>query len=76
MQIEFSQHCLEQLRIRKRITKHMVIAAVTMPDQIIDSYRGRKMYKKSYETDMLEVVVKIEDNKLIIIIAYLLGQQL
>lgn len=58
---------------RKRITKQMVIAAITLPDQVIDSYHRRKLYRKGYERDTLEVVAKEEENKLIIITAYILG---
>lgn len=50
----------------------MVVEAVSSPDQVVASYRGRLLYRKALEADTLEVVVKEEDNKLIIITQYFL----
>jgi hypothetical protein len=75
MEIEFSQHALDQLKIRTRISKAMVREAISSPDQVLDSHKGRKLYQKAYEADTLEVVGVQEDNKIIIITEYMLGQQ-
>jgi hypothetical protein len=71
MEIEFSQHAFDELKNRG-IKKRLVIDVLTKPDEIQDSYRGRRLYRKSYSQDMLEVVVKEEDNKLVVITAYIL----
>jgi len=72
MRIEFSRHALDQLKNRPRITRRMVVETVTSPDEVVASYRGRLLYRKALETGALEVVVKEEDNKHIIITEYLL----
>lgn len=70
MRIEFSSHALDQFKHRPRITKHMVLEAVSSPDHIVELYRGRRLYQKIIEVDTLEVAVKEEDNKHIIITEY------
>jgi Domain of unknown function (DUF4258) len=75
MQIEFSNHSLDQLKVRSRITKQMVIDAVSDPDKALESYRDRKLYQKAFETDTLEVVTRQEDNTIIIITEYILEQE-
>ncbi len=76
MRIEFSEHSLDQLRIRTRITKQMILETIDQPDQVLNSYRARRLYLRHYHSDTLEVVAKEEDNKLIIITAYIVGQEL
>jgi hypothetical protein len=74
MQIEFSNHAMDQLKVRSRITKQMVVNTVTVPDEVEDSFKNRKLYRKKFETDTLEVVTISEDNKVIIITEYILDQ--
>ncbi|HUD11495.1 MAG TPA: GNAT family N-acetyltransferase [Candidatus Saccharimonadia bacterium] len=53
-----TNHSLNQLKVRSRITKQMVINAINDPDKVIESYRGRKLYQKAFEADTLEVVAR------------------
>ncbi len=76
MEIIFSKHALEQLKIRSRITKHMVLGAVNNADETTQTYRGRILFRKNYGKEVLEVVVTKEDNKTVIITQYFLEQQL
>ena len=75
MQIEFSHHSRDQLKIRSRVTKQMVIEAVTEPDEVLASFRGRTLFRKAYEKDTLEVVTREEDNTIIIITEYILERE-
>jgi hypothetical protein len=72
MDIEFSQHALDQLKVRSRITREMVIGAIEAPDMIRLSYRGRQLYQKYYGSETLEVVVVREETKMVIITEYFL----
>jgi hypothetical protein len=74
MEIEFSKHALEQLKVRSRITKAMVLNTLRNSDEVLQSYRGREIYTKKYGNGFLEVVAIKEDNKLIVITQYFLEQ--
>jgi hypothetical protein len=74
MEIKFSQHALDQLKIRSRFTKSMVLEVLKNPDNVSHSYRGRELYSKQYDRELLEVVAVKEDNKLIVITQYFLEQ--
>ena len=74
MEIEFSRHALDQLKIRTRITKGMVLDTLQHSDNVLKSYRGRQLYRKSYGEEYLEVVARKEDNKLVVITAYILEE--
>ncbi len=72
MDIEFSEHATDQLKIRSRISKKMVTETINEPDQVIVSYKNRQLYQKTYGKEILEVVAIKEDNKLIVITQYIL----
>ena len=74
MQIEFSNHALDQLEVRSRITRRMVLEAVQNPDNVIESHRDRRVYQKSYGKETLEIVAIQEHNILIIITEYFLDE--
>ena len=74
VEIEFSQHSLDQLKIRTRITKQMVLEVLKQPDDTAKSFKGRGLFQKHYGKEVLEVVAIREDNKLIVITEYFLGQ--
>jgi hypothetical protein len=74
MEVEFSRHSLDQLKIRSRITKSMVLDTLHNSDEVQQSYRGRKLFRKRYGNELLEIVAVQEDNKLIIITQYFLEQ--
>lgn len=71
MKIVFSSHSKEQNKIRK-IPVSKIKQTLLNPDKIIKSYRDRKLYQKSFGSKMVEVVVKIEDETLIVITQYYL----
>ncbi len=72
MEIEFSNHSLDQLKIRSRITKHMVLDVLHSPEEVSQSYRRRELFRKKYGQEFLEIVVVKEDNKLIVVTQYFL----
>jgi hypothetical protein len=72
MEVKFSRHALDQLKIRSRITKPIILDALKKPDKSLQSFRGRLLYRKQYGKEVLEVVVIKEDNKLIVITQYFL----
>jgi uncharacterized protein DUF4258 len=74
MEIEFSKHALDQLKIRSSITKAMVLETLKEPNNSSTSYRGREVYRKKYDQEILEVIAIKEDNKLIVITQYFLEQ--
>jgi hypothetical protein len=74
MEVEFSKHALDQLQIRSRITKSMVLDCLKNSDEVLHSYREREVYRKQYGKEFLEVVAIKEDNKLIVITQYFLEQ--
>lgn len=53
----------------------MVLEVLRDPDEVAKSYRGRKLYRKRYQDEWLEIVVVKEDNKLIVVTQYFLEQQ-
>jgi hypothetical protein len=74
MEIEFSQHALDQLKIRTNITRAMVRKVLNDPDNISRSFKGRRLYRKAYGQQILEVVTVKEDNKLVVITEYFVEQ--
>jgi len=56
MEVKFSQHSLDQLKVRSRITKAMVLDALQNPDEVLTSYRDRQLHRKHYGKGLLEVV--------------------
>lgn len=74
MEIIFSKHSLEQLKVRSNITRAMVIETVQNADKTVPSYRDRQVYQQRYGTEVLEVVAVKEDNKLVVITQYFLEQ--
>ncbi len=72
MKIEFSRHALDQLKERPRITKEMVIEAIENPEEALESYKGRKLFQRNYQKEVLEVVTIEESGKIIIITEYFL----
>jgi hypothetical protein len=52
----------------------MVLEVMHNPEQVLESYRNRQLYRKQYGNEWLEVVTIKEDNKIIIITQYFLEQ--
>jgi hypothetical protein len=74
MEIEFSKHASDQLKIRSTITQAMVLDALKSSEEIVKTYRDREIYRKRYGNQLLEVVAVKEDNKIVIITQYFLEQ--
>ena len=72
MEVRFSKHAIDQLKVRSRITKTMVLEVLKKPDNVSSSYRDRELYSRKYGKEVLEVVVTKEDNKLVVITQYFL----
>ena len=72
MEIQFSKHSLDQLRIRFQISKHMILMTLENPESVTDTYRGRELYRRRFRGRLLEVVVIKEDNKVVVITQYFL----
>lgn len=69
MPIKFSDHALEQIRER-RLSKAQVKKTVENPDEILPSFRDRKLRRKKFGGKILEVVTVSEGSKITIITAY------
>ena len=71
MKIEFSKHAKERLKQRK-ISVKLVKSALSSPNIKIDSFRQRELFQLKLDDRILEVVVTVENNKLLVITAYYL----
>lgn len=71
MKIEFSKHAQERIKSR-RISRARILKVISDPDNVIFSFRSRKLFQKKYGGKMLEVVTKVEGKKTIVITAYYL----
>ena len=74
MKIEFSGHSLNQLK-RRRITQKMVIEALSEPIRYLPSYRDRTLIRSRFGAKIMEIVARLENNKLVIITAYFLKNE-
>jgi hypothetical protein len=72
VKVEFSDHALKQLKVRSRVTKAMVLSTLRNPDEILQSYRGRQLYRKRYKEELLEIVAAQEDDKIVVVTQYFL----
>lgn len=74
MKIEFSKHAEERIKSRK-ISKTRVIEVIKNPDKVILSFRFRQLLQRTYGGKILEVVIKVESKRMIVITAcYLLNK--
>jgi len=71
MKIIFSTHSEDQNKIRK-IPIARIKQTLQKPEKLIESFRGRNLYQKSFGSKMLEVVAKIEGGKIVVITQYYL----
>jgi len=62
---------LDRLRAR-RIFQKKVLAVLKNPDEEKLSYKGRKIVRKKFKEKIMEVVIKKEGSKTLIITAYYL----
>lgn len=69
MPVEFSKHAREQIKARG-LTKKAIIEVVRNPEQIMSSYKGRKLRQKEVGGKLVEVVTKSEGSRIMVITAY------
>ncbi len=69
MKIEFSKHAEERIKSRK-ISKIRVIEVIKNPNNVIISFRFRQLLQRTYNDKILEVVTKVEGEKVTVITAY------
>ena len=73
MPIVISNHAKRQLK-RRKISQKLVLSSVRNPQEIIDSYRDRKLRRKQVGSKMLEVITRSEGSKITVITAYYLKE--
>ncbi|MBI2051595.1 DUF4258 domain-containing protein [Candidatus Roizmanbacteria bacterium] len=73
MPIVFSDHASYQIR-KRRISKKLVRKAVQSPEEILPSFRERKLRRMRIGGKILEVVTKTEGSKITVVTAYYLEE--
>ena len=73
MKVEFSDHARHQ-RKKRAIDRIHILDTVKNPDEVINSYRSRKLYRKWIQRKLLEVVTVKERDTIIIVTAYYLDK--
>lgn len=73
MPIHFSEHAIEQLRERN-IPEKIVKEVAKKPQEILNSYRGRKLRRGFVNDKLLEVVTVSEGSRITVITAYYLEE--
>lgn len=73
MSITLSEHAMQQIK-RRGISEDLVTKSVEQSDEIISSYRGRKLRRKHIGDKILEIVTKTEGSQITIITAYFLEE--
>lgn len=74
MLIILSDHAKDQIK-RRKIPLSQVRKTLQNPVEIIPSFRGRKLQRRRVGGKMLEVVIKTEDSKIVVITAYYLKEK-
>lgn len=72
--VVFSAHALDRLR-RRGVSKTRVVSSIKSYDDLDESYRGRKVFRKKFKSGELEVVAVEEDGRIVVITAYYLIEQ-
>ncbi len=73
MPIFFSEHSRKQLK-RREIKQKDVLSAIKSPDEIILSFKDRKLRRKRIGGKLLEVVTRTEGSRITVITGYFLKQ--
>jgi len=75
--IEIIPLAIKKIRQRK-VTQQWVEETVNQPDQVVEGYGGRRVRQKKYVVNdkemLLRVVVHEEEERLVVITAYLTSQ--
>ncbi len=75
MPIKLSDHAILQIK-RRDLSQGLVLEVAGEPEEILTSYRGRKLRRRQIGDKILEVVTKTEGSRIIIITAYYLEEQI
>ncbi len=70
--IEFSDHAVRR-NIKRKIPKKWILETVENPEEIIESFKERKLRRKKFGDKILEVVTITEGNSIKVITQYYLG---
>lgn len=73
MPISFSDHAKKQLK-RRKITQKLTVKVVQNPEEILSSFRGRKLRRRKIGDKLLEVVTRTEGSRITVITAYYLEE--
>lgn len=74
MSIYFSEHALFQLK-RRNIFQKLIRQAIESPDEVLSSFRGRKLRRIRIHGKLLEVVTKTEGSRITIVTGYYLKEE-
>jgi hypothetical protein len=75
MSIKLSDHAIQQIK-RRDLSDELIIEIVQKPEEILPSFRGRKLRRRQIGDKILEVVTKTEGSKITIITAYYLEEEI
>lgn len=73
--LKFSEHARAQLKRRKISQIKVISQVVYKPEEILTSFRGRKLRRKTIRGKMLEVVTSTEGSKITVVTAYYLKEE-
>jgi hypothetical protein len=73
MPIKLSDHAIQQIK-RRNLTQDLVIDIVGKPEEILTSYRRRKLRRRKIGDKILEVVTRTEGSRITVITAYYLEE--
>ena len=73
MPIKLSDHAIQQIK-RRDLSEELVIEIADKPEEILSSYRGRKLRRRQIGGKILEVVTKTEGSNITVITAYFLEE--
>lgn len=70
MPIKFSDHAKDNLKERK-ISEKRVVETVNNPDNILTSFKNRRLRQKRFGDRILEVVTVTEGSRITVVTAYI-----
>lgn len=73
MPVKLSDHAFSQIK-KRDLSEELVIEVALEPEEILPSYRGRKLRRSKVGDKILEVVTKTEGSRITVITAYLLEE--
>ena len=73
MPITFSEHAIKQIK-KRGLSEEAIVTVAKEPEEIVPSFRGRKLRRKRIGDNILEVVTKTEGSRITIITAYILEE--